>query len=158
MSPPCPPLAPAAALAALCLNTWVVHLRDKAEKRELYQVHVAKVLRLLAPEAYPTDDSATAAAGAVFELELTLATRSAAAAATSISDLSWHTCLGPPVWTRLLGTCARSPPSRRRRVTAQPSPVVQPHDQDGEARPGSDVQQDEPGGAGRAGWGGRVRL
>ena len=46
---------------------------DKAEKRELYKVHVAKMLQLVVPGAY-TEESATAAAAAVYELELSLAT------------------------------------------------------------------------------------
>lgn len=45
---------------------------DKADKRELYAKHIAKVLQLVVPGAY-TEESATAAATAVYELELKLA-------------------------------------------------------------------------------------
>jgi putative endopeptidase len=45
---------------------------DKAEKRELYQLHIAKVLGLLLPAVY-TEAAAAAAAKAVYELELELA-------------------------------------------------------------------------------------
>ena len=45
---------------------------DKADKRELYAKHIAKVLQLVVPEAY-TEESAATAAAAVYELELKLA-------------------------------------------------------------------------------------
>jgi predicted metalloendopeptidase len=47
---------------------------DKADKRELYKAHVAKVLQLIVPEAYAEDGSAAVAAEAVYALELALAT------------------------------------------------------------------------------------